>query len=402
MRLLCDNLDDASSSIGASLRVLAPTRELPDGKDASKAPTPTSPKKTPILLAAAFFVAGLILVVGWLVLQPAEVAIITLAPRPVEITLSVVGRVQSRTTLDVRSQNAGQIVELLHDEGEVIAKGAALAVIRSDVEAAEVSAMSAREQAARTEVARVQLVLTRTETLATKGFASRAALDNARAAAKSAQAALAAAASDRRAASTRLGEFTVRAPMAGIVLLRPVDNGQVVTPETMLFQLGSADAREIDAEVDEAYADDLRQGMAARAAPSGSDVTFTARIMEISPRVDPATGGRSITLAPAAGIALPPGRTVDVTIVINVRADALLVPREAIIDAGRDPRVYVVDEGGTVDERSVTLDSWPSLNAIITNGASAGERIVLNPAQTHPSARVRARETAPLPQSPGG
>ncbi len=90
------------------------------------------------------------------------------------------------------------------------------------------------------------------------------------------------------------------------------------------------------------------------------------------------------------------------TVIIGVRADALLVPREAIIDAGKNPRVYVVDEGGTVHERSVKLDSWPSLNAIITEGASAGERIVLSPAKTHPSAQVRELETAPLPQSPGG
>jgi len=393
---------DASSSVGTSLRALAPPHELTDGRDTIEAQSPTQRKKRPILLAATAIATGLVLVTGWLLLQPAEVAIVTLAPLPVEIALSVVGRVQSRNTLDVRSQNAGQIVELLHDEGEVVAKGAALALIRSDVEAAEVGAMSAREQGARAEFARVQVVLTRTETLAAKGFASRAALDNARAAAKSAQAALAAAASDRRAASARLGEFTVRAPMAGIVLLRPVDSGQIVSPTTMLFQLGSADAREIEAEVDEAYADDLRPGMAARAAPSGSDSTFTARITEISPRVDPATGGRSIKLAPAAGIALPPGRTVDVTIIIGVRAGALLVPREAIIDAGTNPRVYVVDEGGTVDERSVKLDSWPSLNAIITDGASAGERIVLSPAKTRPSARVRALESAPLPQNPGG
>jgi len=395
-------MDDASSSVGTSLRALAPPHELTDGRNTIEARSPTQRKKRPILLAAMAIAAGLVLVIGWLFLQPAEVAIVTLAPRAVEIALSVVGRVQSRNTLDVRSQNAGQIVELLRDEGEIVAKGTVLAVIRSDVEAADVSAMSAHEEEARTELARVQLVLSRTETLAATGAVSRAALDDARAAAQTARATLAAATSNRRAASARLGEFTVRAPMAGIVLLRPVDNGQVVTPTTMLFQLGSVDEREIDAEVDEAYADDLRPGMAARVAPSGADTVFTARITEIAPSVDPATGGRSIKLAPATGIGLPPGRTVDVTVIIGVRADALLVPREAIIDAGTNPSIYVVDVGGTVRERSVKLDSWPSLNAIITDGAGAGERIVLSPAKTRPSARVRAVETEPPRENQGG
>jgi len=44
--------------------------------------------------------------------------------------------------------------------------------------------MAAREQSAQVEVTRTQLVLARTETLAAKGFALRAALDNARAAGK--------------------------------------------------------------------------------------------------------------------------------------------------------------------------------------------------------------------------
>ena len=387
--------------MGTSVHSPAHARDLSGVKKAETVGTPKQPGKKPLLLAAAIVGAGLVIVAGWVLMQPVEIAVITLAPRSVEIALSVVGRVQSRNTLDVRSQNAGQILQLLQDEGAVVAKGAPLALIRSDIEAAEASAVSAREQVARAEVTRTQLVLTRTETLAAKGFASRAAHDNARAAAKSAQASLAATASDRRAASARLGEFTVRAPMAGVVLLRPVDSGQVVTPATTLFQLGSSDAREIDVEVDEAYADDLQLRMAARAAPSGSNVIFAARISEISPRVDPATGGRSIKLLPDTTIALPPGRTVDVTIVLGIRANALLVPRQAIVDAGKDPYVYVASEDGKVSARRVKLDSWPSLDAIITAGAKAGDRVVLTPGQTRASARIRPRETAAPVLSPG-
>jgi len=393
-------MDDASNTIGASVHTLAPARDPSGVKDPETVETPKKSGKKP-LLVAAIVGAGLIIVTSWMLLQPVEIAVTTLAPRSVEIALSVVGRVQSRNTLDVRSQNAGQIAQLLYGEGDVVAKGAPLAVIRADIEAAEANAMESRERAARVELARVQLVFNRTETLAAKGFASPAALDNARAAAEAAKAALAAAASDRRAADAQLGEFTIRAPMAGVVLLRPVDNGQVVTPTTTLFQLGSSDAREIDVEVDEAYADDLRPGMAARAAPSGSDLIFSARIEEISPRVDPATGGRSIKLLPDASISLPPGRTVDVTIVLGVRANALLVPRQAILDAGADPHVYVVGEDGRVTARPVELDSWPSLNAIITAGAKAGERVVLTPGQTRASARIRPRETQAPASMPG-
>lgn len=394
------NMDDVSGLVATSIASADPAPMQTRPAKAGSIARPVPHTKRRVLLVGVLLAAAIALLVGWLALQPAEVATQTLAARPVEIALSVVGRVQPQNTLDVRSQNAGKVVRLLHDEGDVVARGSNLAVISSDVEAAEANGARSREQAARAEVVRTEQILMRTETLAAKGFASRAALDNARAAKKSAGAMLAAATSEHRAASARLSEFTVNAPMAGIVLLRPVDAGQVITPATMLFQLGSVDAREINAEVDEAYADDLRPGMKVRAAASGSNVIFAAHITEISPRVDLSTGGRSIKLVPNADMPLPPGRTVDVTIVIAVRDNALLVPRGAIIDAGKDPRIYVVNANGRVDERQVKLDPWPSLDAIIADGAGPGDVIVLTPALTHVSARVRARETSSLTSDP--
>jgi multidrug resistance efflux pump len=76
---------------------------------------------------------------------------------------------------------------------------------------------------------------------------------------------LADALANQRAAAARTGEFTIRAPMAGLIWVRTVDNGQVISPETMLFQIGSREGVELQADVDEAYADALRPGMMARA-----------------------------------------------------------------------------------------------------------------------------------------
>jgi multidrug efflux pump subunit AcrA (membrane-fusion protein) len=131
--------------------------------------------------------------------------------------------------------------------------------------------------------------------------------------------------------------------------------------------------------------------MEARAALSGSDEIFAARITEVSPRVDPTTGGRLIKLAPVEAISIPPGRSVDVTIVVARREAAIAAPRQAIIDASTAPKVYVVDANGRVIVRSIEIADWPSLNAIIETGLASGDRIVLAPAETRPGAHVRIR-----------
>ncbi len=362
--------------------------------------SPAAAGRWRVLAAAAVLAAMLVAGIGWWWLRPAEVPVIIVKAGRVEILLSVVGRVRPEQLVDVRSRYAGQIVRLLHDEGDVVTAGAPLAIVRSTIEQAQTQAETAREQAARAEVTRAQLAFGRTQSLANRGFATRASLDEARAALLSAQAALAAAAATRRAAAARTGEFTIRAPMAGKLLVRPIDNGQLVSPETTLFQLGSGDAVELRAEADEAYADALRPGMAARAALTGSDAIFAARITDVSPRVDPVTGGRAIRLRPVGGGQIPAGRSVDISIIVAERAAGIVIPRQAVINATTAPMVYIVDAGGIVRERPIRIADWPSRDAIVERGLASGDQLVLTPAETAPAANVRPQPAAPKQRAP--
>ncbi len=357
-------------------------------------------KRRPFYISGAVLGAVLVALLGWLLLRPPQILVLEIRPSTVEVVLSVVARVRPENLVDVRSPNAGQIVRLLHDDGDIVALGEPLAIVRSTVEQAQTDAGSARVAAAQAELTRAQLSFNRTRTLADRGFASVAALDEARAALRSAQATLAAAAADRRASAAQTGEFTIRAPMAGVVLVRPIDNGQVISPETTLFQLGSRDGVELQADVDEAYADALRPGLSARAALSGSNAIFAARITEVSPRVDSATGGRLIKLVPVDAMQLPPGRSVDVTIIVARREAGIVVPRQAVVEATTEPKVYVVNQQGIVRARVIEIADWPSLNAIIERGLVAGDLVVLTPAETRVEAHVRVL-VRPTVSTPG-
>lgn len=329
--------------------------------------------------------------IGFLLTRPPEAVVATIEPRSTELALAVVGRARPTDLVQVASPNPGQVVRLLADDGDTVAAGAALAVVRAAVERAQVEADLARERAARAEAVEARRDLERTRTLYERGFAARAALDSARAALESAEANVAAAAATARATTERAQEFTVRAPMAGQVLFRPIDEGQVVAAGETLFELGSATGVEIQAEVEEAYADRLRPGLRARAAVSGSDAGFAAQVTEVSPRVDPATGGRLVKLTAVDGRALPPGRSVDVTLVVEMLPRAIAVPRRAVIDATADPKVLVLDADDVARARPVTLLRWPSVDAIVVEGLAADDRVVLDPAGIRDGQRVRPR-----------
>lgn len=337
------------------------------------------------LLVATAIAIGL----AWRLTRTPRVEIYTVRISMVERVLAVVGRARPGDLLDVRSPNPGQITQLLHDDGDRVAEGEPLAVIKATVEQAETEAGAAQARGARAERDRAKLAFDRTQILTDKGIMARAALDEARATLRAAQAGLDAATATTAAASERAKQFTVRAPMAGVVLYRPVDNGQVVATTTSLFQLGSLQGSEIQAQVDEAYADALRPGLGARAAPTGSDQTFHARVTEVSPQVDSTTGGRLIKLVPIGGPSLAPGRSIDISIVVDRRADGVVIPRGAVIDPLTIPKVYVVDSSDIVRLRPIAILRWPSPNAIIEHGLTSGDRVVLAPAATHLNAHVR-------------
>ncbi|WP_426032812.1 efflux RND transporter periplasmic adaptor subunit [Caulobacter sp. DWP3-1-3b2] len=353
---------------------------------------PTSPRRrtrTVWTVLALVLAVALAIGLAWRLTRPVAVEIQIVKASTVERVLAVVGRARPADLLDVRSPNPGQVAQLLHDDGDRVAQGEPLAIIKATVEAAQTRASAAQVRAAVAERQRAQLVFDRTKILLGKGFATRAAFDEARATLQSAQANLDAATATTTAAAELAKAYVVRAPMAGVVLLRPIDNGQVILPTTTLFVLGSLEGTEVQAQVDEAYADALHPGLAARAVQTGSDAAFAARVTEVSPQVDSATGGRLIKLVALGGPALAPGRSIDVTIVVDRRASGLVIPRTAVIDAATDPKIYVVDATDIVRLRRITILRWPSLDAIVEGGLSPGDRIVLAPGKVRPGKRVR-------------
>ena len=343
----------------------------------------------PFLILAMVVLA--VLFVAWVIVarRSPEVAVLEIKPKTIEQALSVVGRARPTQLVQVASPNTGQVIRLFHDEGSQVEAGDPLAVMLATVEQAQTAVDVARARVAQAEANQARLSYQRTRTLHERGFASTAALDAARASLDVAEANVLAASASVRASTERAKEFTIRAPMAGVVLVRPIDDGQVVGAGEILFELGSANGVEIRAEVEEAYADAIRPGQAARAALSGSPEIFPARVTEVSPRVDSGTGGRTVRLSSADTRSLAPGRSVDVTIVVAQRQGAIVVPRRSVIDATAAAKVYVVDADGIVRDRSITVARWPSVNAIVESGLNPGDRVVLEPSATRPEAHVR-------------
>jgi len=183
-------------------------------------------------------------------------------------------------------------------------------------------------------------------------------------------------------AELALTRTRIRAPFAGVVLVRHADPGARVDDGTALLDLADVTPLEADVAVPERHVPTLQVGQAARVIAGGA--TFAAEIARIAPQVDPTSGTVKVTLRAEPRVSLRPGSFARVAVVTATHPRALVVPRSAILsEGGRTHLFRLLPEQGRVERVTVQTGfeeadwievSEPSLRAgqpIVTRGAAA-------------------------------
>jgi RND family efflux transporter MFP subunit len=303
------------------------------------------------------------------------VAVEAVVAGPVSRVLAVNGRMAALQSVAVRSTVAGTLVEVPADEGDRVVQGAVLArlddtpqqAVLREVVAALDQGVVAQQQAAD--------AVSRAEALGTN--VSRVTLDDARRTLERA---------DREVGRLRalvdqtrfhLTKFSIAAPIAGTVLTRSVDPGQVVDLSTVLFTVADLNELIVETDVDESYATQIRPGMPAVLQLTGETGTIDGTVSFVAPVVDAETGGLAVKIALAEPQQAPVGLTVTANIVVDRQESAISVPRSAIVSSSSRPGVFVLTEGAA-RLVPVTVIDWPADRLIVTEGLEPGDVIIVD------------------------
>lgn len=240
-------------------------------------------------------------------------------PVAIASAVDVAGRVVVRRAATVSSAYTAQVKALNVREGDAVAAGQVLAEL--DSSEADAAVRSAEARVAQLGAARAQaeaagrlraLQLSRARTLAERGYASAAVLDELKSAEAVAQAELrasksgvAAAEADLRRARAVRERLVVRAPFAGLVSAVSAEVGEVVSPasngggfvRTGICTLLDLTSREIEVFVPERYLPRLRVGASADvSADAAPGLNVVAKVATIAPEVDAQRGAVKVTL----------------------------------------------------------------------------------------------------------
>jgi RND family efflux transporter MFP subunit len=315
---------------------------------------------------------------GLMYLQPwaraiAEVTVETVVPGPVSRVLAVNGRIAGVRSVDVRPMVSGTLVEVSVVEGENVTSGQALMRLDTAAQQAIVRQALAGMDAAL--VAQEDAVATHARTRALGPNAARVLLESAARAEQTAAQEVARMTALMEQAQIQLEKFTIRAPIAGTLLVLHVDPGQSVDPATDMLTIADLGQLVVETDVDESYATQIRTGQPAELRLSGEGELRTGHVSFVSQRVDADTGGLAVKLTPDASLRAPIGLTVTANINVDDRASAITVARGAILSDGPGDAVMVVTDGHA-KRRAVLVIDWPAARLIVTDGLTAGDVVI--------------------------
>ncbi len=311
--------------------------------------------------------------------RPEPVDVVAVRAGPTERVLAITGRTRPRITVSVVPRTPGQIIVLAKQEGDQVTAGELLVKLDAPALRASVEQVDSALAAQRRTVTEAERNFARLAELRQRGLTTLKDYDQAKFERDQALAEIRRLSATRREAAARLAESTIVAPVSGVVLSRPVDAGQVVSAQTVIYELAPLADVEIETEVDERYLPEVQPGLSADVLIAGRAEPLRATVYYVASKVDPRSGGAKVRLKLDQPVdALRAGVTADVNIIIERLANAITVPRSALL--GRDDRARaMLVRAGKVTEQPVQFLEWPSDRVIVTSGLSAGDEILTQP-----------------------
>ena len=314
-----------------------------------------------------FLASGLALACTTSIAQDAKEAVAVEAAKVVATPLSeqvtAIGTLLSDEAVTVSSEIPGRLKEIHFQEGQPVEKGAPLFTLDDSVYRAHLADAEAKLKLA-------EQTHQRASQLFKNKYATAQAVDEA-------TSSLAVNTATVELARVQLDKARIVAPFSGIVGLRHVSAGEYITSGQALVNLEAIDPVKADFRVPERFLPAIRVGQTIRIKVDAyPEDVFEGKVYAIDPRLDVA--GRSLlvrALVPNKDRRLRPGLFARVTVLLQLKEDALSVPEQAIVPQGDAQYVFKIVNGKVMLTKVVTGTRREG-SVEIVDGLSVGDDVV--------------------------
>ena len=256
-----------------------------------------------------------------------------------------------------------RIIDICYCEGRTVAKGDLLVRLDDREVQAGLKELRAREEFLKREMIRVSELIARGA--ATTQAHERAGMDL-----QQIQGLISV-------QTEKISDYTITAPMDGVVLRRDGEVGEIAEVGQILFRVGVPKPLQVVAEVNE---EDIPRVEVGQKVLFRTDAfpgqQLEGRVNDITPMGDVVAKTFRVKIALADDTPLKPGMSLEANIVTREKANALLVPADSV----RDNAVFVID-GNRVRRRVVVVGLRGTRAVEVLSGLQEGDRVA-SPAAT--------------------
>jgi len=310
-----------------------------------------------------------------------------------------VGQIQPRQKFQVKSKISGIVRRALVQVGDTVKAGDPLFEIAPDPTPLEVTEVDRRVESATASFKRAEGDYQRAQELSRGGVLPKSDVEAKKESYELTRVALMKAQQDRE--LTRRGRLTssstesiIRAPAAGTILTRAVNEGDPIVPLTS-YQPGTEMATVANMSdlifkgtVDEIDVGKLSVGMIARIKVGAlpTDVV-TGKVARIAPQAQQKEGATlfdvEIELEPGQKITLRAGYSANADVIIREKKDVLVVPERLVLfeDGGKKTYVELPGANPKDEPKKVEIKTGISdgLNIEVVAGVKKGDKVVERP-----------------------
>ena len=292
---------------------------------------------------------------------PVEVVIV--GRRPIAASYAGTAPLDARADAQVVAKTSGVALQVLAEEGQRVGAGQVLVRLDSDRLRLQVAQSDAQVRKLESNYAR-SLKLSEQKLISANDIDQlKYDLENARAA--------------NRLAKLELSYAEVRAPISGVIASRSIKTGNFVQINTPIFRIVDADRLEATLNVPERELATMKAGLpVALQVDALPGKTFAGTVDRVSPVVDSGSGTFRVVCAFDNAGVLQPGMFGRIRVDYASRADALALPRAALLEDEAKPAVFVV-RGGKAVRATLSLGYTEGEWAEVRSGLKQGDQVVV-------------------------
>ena len=333
---------------------------------------------SPIPKASAPLALALLVTLSCVFGYAAQAGEFIVQPQSINDMKAMFGQVQSRDIVPARARIGGTVVSRSVDEGAQVKAGDVLAVVADQKLALQAQALDGQLDALTSQLDNANVAFKREADLLPRGFATKAAYDQAKTNVDVLTHQIEAMRSQRAVVAQQMTEGAVLSPKAGQVLNMTAIPGSVVLPGESIARI-AAGALFLRLNLPERHAASLKLGAPVLLAPRVADQAAPnapmgkGRIVKIYPEIENGRVVADAEMDDLSGYFI--GERVQIVAPVGER-QAVLIPRAAVFTRAGVDYVRLSRPEGLLDVAIVFADAHEGDNVEVLTGLNSGDKVM--------------------------